>query len=125
MEALIHLAQDVLFLYMHVIESEEPAVTGHVSHDREDSVLIDTLLLRVHEEAGDATLVLSHQLFVGHRKYGRVVSVRRIGDPLLGAVEHPAIVHPACLGLQAPQVRTGVRFGQREADGLFPSQQRG
>ena len=61
---------------------------------------------------------------VGARQHRREIGDRRVVDPQLGAIQHPALAVAPRRGLQAGEVRSGLGLGQRIGAAPLGAQQR-
>ncbi len=116
LEALVHLAEDVLRRHAAIVEFEDGvrvAAVAHVAIAVADGEALGAL---VDEECGDALLAAARRVLLAGRHEGDG-EARDVGvaDEVLGAVQHPVPALGARVGLHAAKVRPRARFGHGEA----------
>ena len=80
----------------------------------------ETFEILFDQESGHTTWASFQIIFGVHHQY---VSVRAIGDPHLGAVQHPAVAFKVCAQFHADDIGTGIRLGHRERTDVFTGNQ--
>jgi hypothetical protein len=108
----------MIVMHANIVQNHDPGVSAKVTHCGDHPRHRKTRRSGIDEKSRDAALVPCRRVGVGQGEDHRVVRIRRIGDPLLRAVQYPvvAIARRACF--HGEDVGAGIGLAQAETQGL-------
>src|SRR3546814_7271587 len=101
--------------HAYSIKGDDTGIPTLMAHHADDSRDREAGCASIHQEAGYPPPTRLREFGIGNREYHCQVGIWRVGDPLLGPVQHPLVPVLHRAGRHREHIRSRIRPAKGEA----------